>query len=538
MLKKLKIRNFALMENVELEMGPGLNIFTGETGAGKSILIEALNFLLGERAQSEWLRTGASKLEVEGVFIGREPVTIRRELDENSRSRAFIDGSPASVAELSALGQRLMDCHGQHEHQALLRLPVQLKILDSFGKLQPLVHEARQTHQELKACRAQQEAAALSEDEKLRRLDMCRFQLEEIEKLSLRPGEDAELETALPRLKNGAKLRSAVDQVYESMYQREGAVLECLLKSENALQRSAELDPEINAVLSQFGQARILLEETVRALAAYRQKLEVDPEKLDEVMLRLDQIARAKKKYGASIDDILKRAECLKEEMEGLENAELRAADLQARAEKIESRMRNVSDRLHQARMEAAKKLGELIVRELKTLGMPDARFVISVTMEEGEYGPTGADEAQYLFSANRGEPLKPLKSIVSGGELSRTMLAIKTVLIGLDGVEVLIFDEIDSGIGGSVATAVGQKLALLAGAQQVVCVTHLPQIACYGQRHFHVFKTSGKTRTEAFVALLEKQARLEEIARMLAGKKATRLSLKHAQELLEEVSR
>ena len=543
MLKKLSIVNFAVIDALTLEPGAGLNALTGETGAGKSIVIEALGFALGARASTDWLRAGAPKLEVEAVFGGKRDVVVRRELDADGRTKAWIDGKTASVSALAALGETLVDFHGQHEHQTLLRASAQLELLDAYGAedgdkrvristLRPAVAEAYKRWQELGR---QIEALDLPEEERAKRLDLCRFQVDEILSAGLSPGEEEALEAQLPRLKNAERLSSLAAEAYGHLYEAEGSAQERLLKAEKALSDMSRFDPAASELASLLAQARALVEDATHRVSDYRGGEGGDPAELDRLLGRLDKIARLKRKYGADTAKILAALERLKSELSWLEDAGGRAAQVQKERETLERELDKLCGALHKARMAAGAKLASAVTAELKGLGMPSARVSVSVELEDGSFGPTGADRVEFLIAANAGEGLKSLKAVASGGELSRVMLALKTVLAKADRVPVLVFDEVDAGVGGAVARTVGERLAALGRARQVLCVTHLPQVAGFAARHFHVSKATAAGRTAAKIEALEGDRRLKALAVMMGGRDASAASLKHARELLEE---
>ena len=543
MLRKLSVKNFAVIDSLALEPGPGFNALTGETGAGKSIVIEALGFALGARASADWLRAGAPKLEVEAVF---DEASLRRELDDEGRTRAWIDGKPASVGALAALGDQLVDFHGQHEHQTLLRPAAQLELLDAYGAedgpknarisaLRPKVEAAYRRYAELGR---QLEALDLPPEERAKRLDLCRFQVEEIESTGLKSGEEATLEAALPRLQNAEKLSQLAAEAYAHLYEADGSVQERLLKAERALEEMGRLDPSAAADAAALAQARALVEDASRRVSDYRDKAEADPAELDRVLGRLDKIARLKKKYGPEPGAVLQALDRLRGDLAWLENAEGQATEVEKQRKQAEAELAKASSALHKARMAAGARLAQAAGAEIRGLGMPSARLSVSVEFEEGAWGPSGADRVEFLISPNPGEGVKPLKSVASGGELSRVMLALKTVLAKADRVPVLIFDEVDAGVGGAVARTVGERLAGLSRGRQVLCVTHLPQVAGFAAIHFHVTKAVAAGRTKALVETLEGEARLKALAVMMGGRDASAASLRHARELLESCNR
>ena len=548
MLRSLDVRDFAVISELRVDPAAGLNVFTGETGAGKSILIEALGFLLGARAAADWLRAGASLLSVEGVFdaadfpaalreqfqIGAQPAVVRRELDKAGKTRASINGRPAGVAALAAFGERLVDFHGQHEHQSLLKPATQLETLDAFAGLAEPRRALAQLHADWIRAGAQLDSARLSDAERRNRSEYLRFQIGEIDAAKLRAGEEAELEASLPLLKNADRVRNLADSAYGLLYEGETAALAGLQKAGRTLEELCRYDESLAETRQSLEAAAAAVDEAARRLADLRGRVEADPAKLDALIRRQDELARLQKKYGAAAADILARREELAGELDRLENSSRTQEDLTAALAQARRKLAAAAGRLHKLRSAAAGKLETALSRELQVLGLPQARLGVSVVLEEDRFTATGSDEVEFLFAPNPGEPSKPLRSIASGGELSRIMLALKTVFAGADRAGVLVFDEIDAGIGGTVARCVGQKLAELGRTRQILCVTHLAQVACFAPTHFHVVKESAGGRTSVRVERLGEARRLEAVARLLGGRAATEASRRHAQELLE----
>ncbi|HAM35330.1 MAG TPA: DNA repair protein RecN [Elusimicrobia bacterium] len=548
MLRALSVRDFAVISELRLEPQPGLNVFTGETGAGKSILIEALGFLLGSRASTSWLRHGAERLSVEGRFdpgdfpaqmrsqfkIGAGPVCVRRELDAAGKSRASVNGRPAQVSVLAAWGEGLLDFHGQHEHQTLLKPTAQLEALDAFAGLAAKRSELSALHRDWLRVAAELESARMSDSERLQRIEFDRFQLSEIDAAKLRVEEEGEIESDLPLLKNADRVRTLAESAYGALYEGEGSALEDLRQAERALEDLSRYDESLGEVRDGVLAARVAVEDAARRLADLRGRVEADPDRLDALIRRQDELARLKKKYGATLGEILVRRDELAGEIERLENSQKRICELEAAREASRRKLEAAAGRIHKQRVGAARRLEAALLKELKDLGMPQALLSVSVEFEAGRCGPVGGDEVEFLLAPNPGEPLKPLRSIASGGELSRVMLALKTVFAGADRVAILVFDEIDAGIGGAVARCVGERLAGLGRRHQLLCVTHLAQVACFGAAHFHVAKASVCGRTVVRVERLDGDRRLETVAQLLGGRAATDASRRHAQELLE----
>jgi DNA repair protein RecN (Recombination protein N) len=547
-LKRLKVVNFAVVERVELDIPSGFVAFTGETGAGKSILLEALGFLLGSRGSSSWLRAGSDRLEVEAVFdaadlpselrerfkVSGGTFTARRELDSAGRTRAMIASQSAPVAALAALGDAFADFHGQHEHQALMRPAVQLDTLDRYAGLDKERVALAAAFERWNTLSARLAASQMSEEERRRRIELLRFQLEEIDAAKPRLGEEEELEEKLPRLKNAERLRTFADQAYGLLYAEEDAALARLMKAERALSELAKIDPTAGRLAGELEGARLAAEAVAHEIGDYRDHVSADPAALDALLTRQDVLSRLKKRHGPALTDVLASRDRLAAELDGLENADQRLDETRRELEKAEKTLSQLSEKIHDLRVKAAKRLDAAVLKELRQLGMPHARFSASVEMEEGNWSRTGADAVEFLLAANPGEALRPVKAVASGGELSRVMLSLKTAFANADRTPLLVFDEVDAGIGGEVARAVGEKLAALAKGRQVLCVTHLPQVACHAATHFHVGKEVASGRTRVRLERLDGDRRLETVALMLGGRAATPASRKHAQELLE----
>ncbi len=562
MLRELTVRNLAVIETVTVPFGPGLNVLTGETGAGKSILIDALTLLLGERAQTDAIRAGAETATIAAVFevepkgpvaalLGElgyppeEPLILRRELSRAGRSRAFVNDSPATLALLDRLGEALVEIHGQHEHQALLRPARHLELLDAYAGLAPLREEVRRRYEEWSALEAELAGLRAAEQDRTRREELARFELEEIDAARLSPGEEDELRAERRRLQNAERLFETASQAYAALYDDPASAVGRIALAAAQLRDLARVDDRLGPILEGIESAEIQLDEAVRTLRGYREGIVFDPARLEAVERRLGEIDRLKRKYGESIEAILEAREARAREIEARARGEARARELAARLTGLREGLAAEALTLSRRRERAAGKLARLVVAELAGLGMADADFRVRLQREpagEGEpaagpegwqVGPRGVDHAEFLFAANPGEEPKPLTRIASGGELSRTMLALKVLLAQQDAVPVLIFDEVDAGIGGRTADTVGRKLRLVARSRQVLCVTHLPQIACYADHHLRVEKEAAGDRVRATVSPLAREERVREVARMLGGEEVTEASLRHARELI-----
>ena len=554
-IREIGIRRFVLIEELRLSLHQGLNVLTGETGAGKSILLDAVGLLIGERFRSETVRQGAERSEVDGIFQsprgrafrrwwedhGFEPgeeIVIRREGFHDGRSRAFLNDRPVTLAALQELGGFLVDVHGQNEHQNVLKPSVQRDLLDRFGRLEPAVESIEPLYRAWKELTQALAQGRLSEQERTQRLDLYRYQLQEIDRLQLRAGEDAELAARMPELKNAEKLRAQAEAAYASLYEEEGSALEKLGQALRAFEGLQSLAPSVAPLRQALAEATEKLEETARSLQSMAERWQADPQALEAALSRLDQIGRVQKKYGATVEAVLRHAETLRSELNRLENSEGYRQDLEKKAERARQELERASLELSAKRRRCAQELGAAAQKELADLGLREAVFRCRVDTPQAEgrydYGADGVDRVAFEWSPNPGEGIQPLKAIASGGEMSRVMLALKTVLAEADAVPTLIFDEIDAGVGGVTAQSVGKQLRALSRHHQVLCVSHLPQIASCAHVHFQVSKRVHRQRTFALVERLDPEARLQEIARLM-GSQVTPTSVRHAKEMLAQ---
>jgi DNA repair protein RecN (Recombination protein N) len=572
MLREIGIKNFILVEDLRIELDAGLNVLTGETGAGKTIVLDALGLLLGDRFQSEQVRQGAERASVDGIFAAPrlrdfetwwrihdfekcDEILIRREGYPDGRSKAYLNDRPVTLATLEELSAFLVDVHGQNEHQQILKPAVQMALLDRFGDLEEEREAIAPLYRAWKDLLEERNAKSLSEEERLQRIDVYRFQLQEVEKARLSNGEEEKLTRRLPELKNAEKLQALAQAAYGALYEDEGAALERLGQSQRAIEGLAALAPAVEPLAREVAEARSRLEEAAHALKDHAERWEADPAALEESLNRLDQISQLKKKYGSTIEAVLAHADHLRTELERLENTDHYRQELERQLAKAAEELQSVCQKLSVKRKKAAKDLAVSVQKELGDLGLKQAIFQCQVDSAspgspwrppspvgrgtgdpQGEakypYTLTGFDQVSFHWAPNPGEGIQPLKAIASGGEMSRVMLALKTVLAQADAVPTLIFDEIDAGIGGVTAQAVGRKLQRLSRHHQILCVSHLPQIASCAAAHFQVSKRLSKSRTFAVVTRLDPNARVEELARLL-GSQVTPTSVQHAKELL-----
>ena len=557
MLSFLRIRNLAIVKDLSLEWGPGLNLLTGETGAGKSIVVEALGLVLGDRASAELLRGGEERAEIEAIFrlteeesreargllaeAGIEPegeeIIVRREIGEASRSRQYICDTPVSLTMLRKLGDLLVEIQGQHEHHALLNADAQREALDRFADLTAERERTRDL------ARAANEAASTlgALEERVRdrstQLDYLRFQVQELADLGPSPADEESLRAERLRLQHASRRRELAESVYRALYEEEPSILGGLARAASDLGRLAEIDPEAARPLELAEQARRDLEEAVLEIRDYRERAEPDPGRLEAVEERLaeyDRLARKHKTTGAELAAALSR---MRAEAEGLEGAEERIEVARAERLRLREEYLRAARTLSERRRAGGVKLAAALRRELAGLAMSRCEVAVEVRAEERDeeaaLREAGLDRVEVRLSPNPGEPPQPLAEIVSGGELSRVMLAVNGVLGRLRHRRTLIFDEVDAGIGGRVAAIVGQKLRTLSGSHQVIVVTHLPQIASLADRHFLVEKRVEKGRTVALVLPLDDESRVAEIARMMAGSEISPLARRHAADML-----
>lgn len=548
MLVELCVRNFALIDELRVEVGAGFGVLTGETGAGKSIIVDALSAALGEKMGSEVVRTGASKAIVEAMFdvtdcapaaekaieLGFEPedgvLVLSREIAAEGRSQCRINGRPTTNSTLREITSRLVDIHGQHEHQSLLSIPVHLEILDAWcgPHAASLRSAARELYGRLSAMLAEKAQLQSDDRERARLLDLHSFQLDEITKAGLAPGEEEELGLERTRLANAEKLRGLTEQVFESLA-GDGAALDSLSAASMAVEKLADTDSAVRPAAEQITNALLSAQEGLELIRGYRDKYEVNPERLEEVEERLDLIRTLKRKYGDTIEQVLNYAQELAGKLDNIAHSEERLAELDGNIAELVGELGETCGRLTKLRKQSAGEFEKAVEKELADLAMEKSRFEVSI--EDAEPGPTGADRIEFLISPNPGEPVKPLAKIASGGEMSRIMLALKTVMSRAE-VPTLVFDEIDAGIGGLTAQVLGEKLASLSRKCQVMCVTHLPQVASKAAWHAAVSKSADNGRTVVSVRLLDGEERVGEVARMMGGE-GSGVAADHAREML-----
>lgn len=568
MLRCLEVQQFALVEHLEVEFDEGLNLLTGETGSGKSILVDALSLLLGEKAHASMIRTGAEKAIVTGLFQladasemharleaagleqdGNETV-IKREISQTGKGRAFVNDQLVSVGFLKEIACFLADIHGQNDQQSLAESDSQLAFVDALADADAQSTQVRSRYEEWQSLLQQMAFLKNSEQERLRNIDWLKFQLDEIGKVKLKDPEEDELlagEHAL--LVNADKLFQLSSQAYAALYEAETSTTATLKQAQRQVEELHRVDPRCAALLEQLRSARIAVDDVALSLREYSSHIEANPKRLEWVEGRLADIQRLKRKYGNTVREILAFQERAARDLASLLTSDENLAQLEKSRLSAAARYREAARQLSEKRKAAARMLEKTVAKELAQLAMQRCRFQVAFNETQRDPGTDdgkpsawetalGVDEVEFLLSPNPGEDLKPLVKIASGGEISRIMLALKSVRT-LDGCgKCLVFDEVDAGIGGQTADVVGQKLKRLSQKDQVICVTHLPQIASYADRHYFIEKRVEKGRTLTRIALLNHEDRIQEIARMISGERKTESVLKHAAEMLKASGR
>ena len=560
MLLELTIRNIALIESLRIEFAQGFNVLTGETGAGKSIVVDCVNLALGGRADREMIRTGAERGSVEALFdisenaqalllaqeLGVDAdggvVCVSRELSRSGRNLCRIAGTVLPLSALKQFTALLVDVHGQHEHQSLMNPQRHMDFLDAFGDAAH--EELREAVRKAHALRTETAASlrALLKDaaERERLIDMLSFQVEEIESAKLKAGEEEKLEKKLRMLENAEKVRNGVETAYQLTYGGDGKQMsaqEALLCAADAKQGIANLDPRFERLSSELRNLYYAAQEAGSELQSLSEEMSFDPRLMDKIAGRLDLISRLERKYGATEEEVIAFGAAARARLDSVRDGDERIAALKKQLKAQDHDLREACAALSDSRRTLAAQLEEGIVVQLKDLGMAKTRFQVSIrTMEKP--GVNGSDEIEFLISPNPGEPLRPLAAIASGGELSRIMLALKTLSLNCGGVDSMVFDEIDTGVSGRMAQVVGEKMRDIAKTKQVLCVTHLPQIAALGDAHFRVEKRTEGERTQTNVVRLDEEGRIRELSRLVGGASDSESSLSHARHMLEEAHR
>jgi DNA repair protein RecN (Recombination protein N) len=543
MLRYLRVRNFALIDHLELHLENAFNLLSGETGAGKSLIVDALGLIAGAKASSDAIRTGESRAVIEAVFdsglaeqldrLGLDTegpeVIIKREISTDGRNRVYINNQPSSLAALKELAPELLDIHGQHEQQTLLDPSSQLTLIDAFAGAVDLAAKVRLLDTEIQKSESRLAALEADRARKVERLDFLTFQRDEIQKANPKAGETETARERLDVLLHTNKLLEAATRGYEALYDSETSVISVLAQTQRALRDAAQYDKRLESLAGQSEQARIQIQDIAHGLRDYAARVEADPQELERLQARLSEMERLHRKYGA---DLLAHLDRVTGEMDSIGLAETEKATLNKELVTLREEYDKVAATLSKKRRAASKKLESQVVRELQSLAMPNVRFEVR-WWEVIPGRARGTDRAELLLSANPGEELRPLEKIASGGELSRVMLALRTVLVVDESAKTLVFDEVDAGIGGKAAETVGKKLKDLSHRYQVLCVTHLAQIAAFADHQYRIEKRVIDGRTVTRVEALTGDERVDELARMMSGSRVTDAARQHIKEML-----
>ncbi|MEM9191726.1 MAG: DNA repair protein RecN [Myxococcota bacterium] len=562
MLSLLRIRHFAIIDELEIELGPGLNVLTGETGAGKSIVVAALELVLGAKGRPDVVRAGHKQAEVEALFdltrapdgaerlatLGLDPedeLVIRRVVQASGRTRAYVNGSLATAAQLRQIASGLSDICSQHEHHTLGSPRRHMEYLDAFAELGERRNEVSALYHRLLQVDRELTEHQTRVAQRFERADLLRYQIDEIGAAAPEAGEDERLDTERGRLRHAVRLAGVAQAAEEALYSSDDAICSRLDRIGQSLHEAATLDPNLRELAERIGNARAELEDAARDVTGYAQGVVVNPTRLSEVEERLELLRHLGRKYGGSVAAVLERRTQAEEELEDLSRGEEKSAELEADRAAAEEAVEQAARTLSEARQKAAARLASAISTELQTLGMGDARVEVAVAPLDGKsdelsvggarLSATGIDRVEFLIAPNRGETAKALSKIASGGELSRSLLAIKRVLAGLRPAGLYVFDEVDAGVGGAIAEAIGDKLRDVARHHQVLCITHLPQIAVFADDHYRVEKSVNGGRTRSQIHRLAEKDRREEIARMLGGKTITKRTRAAAREMIDQ---
>lgn len=551
MLTHIHIWNFAIVEALDIELQDGLSVITGETGAGKSILLDALGLALGDRADSSVIRHNEKRAEISVTFDTHDAKAaqkwlqendldseneciIRRTISENGPSRAFINGKPSTVQQLRELGEMLVDLHGQHEHQSLMKAEVQQQLLDDFAAHPELLEKVSSAYRQWHKSSKEFHQLSKAKSEQDQRLDLLRYQVNELEVLALKPGESAELDAEHRRLSNASQLLQTTEAALQALDNiDQGSISHQLSHFTHELQQLGKTDPRLNGIAEMLDSALIQVNEASSELHQYVDALELDPERLSWLDERIGQIHQLSRKHQVEADELPQLLEKLKSELDAIENADTHLEKLQQEMKDCEKRYQEAAKALSKSRLKAAKTLSDKVSAAMQELGMEGGRFEVSLAARENSFHKLGVEQVEFLVSANPGQPVKALSKVASGGEISRISLAIQVIAAEATRIPVLIFDEVDVGIGGRVAEIVGHKLRELAAHRQVICVTHLAQVAALGDHHLRVSKQSDTATTLSQINYLDEKERVEELARMMGGIEITEQTLSHAEEML-----
>lgn len=565
MLKSLQVKDYALIEQINIEFGTGLNIITGETGAGKSILIDAMSLLLGERASIDVVRKGANKSIIEGIFdvetnkkvkkiledndIEFYPeLILRREISAKGSNRCFINDTPVPLTLVKETGNLLVDLHGQHEHQSLLRTETHIDFLDEFGTPEELSVNYLILHKELLSYLRELNSLREKENILKEKKELYSFQIEEIDSISPEVGEEEKLIEELNILENSERLLELTTSTYETLYESENSVNDYLSKVQNDIQELSKIDKSFLEVMGEIESAITLINDISKVVRDYRSRIDLDPQNLERIRERLGSLTMLKKKYGGSIKTIIDHRRKIGEEFDLAENYTDNIKMLENRIKEMRAKCGAAAEALSKKRKDSAKKIQSEVKEALSLLGIPDSSFLVQIDQVPAEgtdenyilvrgkkfrSNSKGFDEVEFFISTNKGEDAKPLVKVASGGEVSRIMLALKTILAKNDKLPLLIFDEIDTGVSGRIAQKVGQALKALAEFHQIISITHLPQIAGLADHHFAVEKKLNEERAVSSIRKLKDNERIKEVAKLMSGEKVTEASLLGAKELM-----
>ncbi len=566
MLKSLLIKDYALIEHINVEFGKGLNIITGETGAGKSILIDAMGLLLGERASTEVVRKGAVKSVVEGIFyvennkkvksILKEndleffpELIMRREISLKGANRCFLNDTPVTLSLIKDMGNLLVDIHGQHEHQSLLRTETHIDFMDEFGSMESLLEEYKVEYTSLTKLKHELKNLKEKESSLKEKKEFYAYQIKEIDAVSPLEDEEEKLNEELNILENSERLLELTNNIYDKLYESENSVHDLMGKIQNNLDELTNIDKSFGETENECDSALTLINDIAQFIRSYNSKIDLEPERLEEIRKRLSALNLLKKKYGGSIKSIIEHRKKIGEEFEIAENYSERISDMEKEIEDIRIKCGSAAGKISKKRKECAGKIEKEVGTVLTSLGIADSSFKIKIKQHaaedknSGEYilvdnkplkfNGKGYDEVEFFISTNLGEDPKPLAKVASGGEISRIMLALKTILAKNDKLPLLIFDEIDTGVSGRIAQKVGQALKLLSMYHQIIAITHLPQIAGIAEHHFAVEKVQSEGRVISRIRKLKEDERVKEVAKLMSGAEITEASIKSASELM-----
>ncbi|OQB25223.1 MAG: DNA repair protein RecN [Firmicutes bacterium ADurb.Bin182] len=558
MLQRLLISNVALIEELDVELSKGFNVLTGETGAGKSIVIDAVNLVLGERANRDLIKFGASKACVQAVFdieqnqnvaaklrememdSGSKELILAREISANGRNICRINGTLVPLTTLKEVSDLLVDVHGQHEHQSLLIPSSHIRYLDAFAfdKTGPIKEKLSAVSKRCKEIKTRLLSGFVSEAERARRIDILNFQISEIEQANIASGEDGLLMEERTVLQNAGRIMNALESSYSALNAEESGALSALNKACEDIAGISQFKAEYADISNKLYDLYYALEDINFMLRDYKAGFDFDESRLDAIENRLDLIAALKRKYGSGIDEILEYKNRCVRELEELNSGEQQKEFLQKEFDSLSSEYRELSEELSAIRRKSALLLEKSIIEQLEDLGLSGSRFEIKFERTDAEFSESGIDKVEFLLSTNAGEPPKPFSRVASGGEVSRIMLALKTVLALSDDIPTLIFDEIDTGVSGRIATVVGEKMLHISQSHQVICVTHLPQIAALADSHYLAEKFSTDDSSSSVLRKLSNDERCQEVARIMGSDKTSDLALKHATEMIENAEK